>query len=152
MMKHVNQKAISTCLLPQLDRGYSLSEIAIITRAAPARALGLVNKGHLGVGADADITVYTDDENREHMFNAPRYVIKAGKPIIEDHEFVDDHMGRFLHTEPPHDPAIEDQVRPFFEDYYSIRFNNYRVDASYLHDHEVIPLRNSGGKRKKGSK
>lgn len=152
MMKQVNQKAISNCLLPQLDREYSLYEIAIITRAAPARALGLTNKGHLGAGADADVTVYTDDENREHMFNAPRYVIKAGKPIIEDHEFVDDHIGRFLHTEPGYDAAIEDQIRPFFEDYYSIRFNNYRVDASYLHDHEVIPLRNSGNGRKKGSK
>ena len=152
MMKQVNQKAISNCLLPQLDREYSLYEIAIITRAAPARALGLMNKGHLGTGADADVTIYTDDENREHMFNAPRYVIKAGKLIIEDHEFVDDHIGRFLHTEPGHDDAIEDQIRPFFEDYYSIQFNNYRVDSSYLHDHEVIPLRNSGNGRKKGKK
>ena len=152
MMKQVNQKAISNCLLPQLDREYSLYEIAIITRAAPARALGLANKGHLGVGADADITIYTDDENRERMFNAPRYVIKAGKPIIEDHEFVDDHIGRFLHTEPEYDSAIEDQIRPFFDDYYSIQFNNYRVDASYLHDHEVIPLRNSGNGRKKKGK
>ncbi len=152
MMGRVNQKAIKNCLLPQLDREYTLSEIAIITRAAPARALGLVNKGHLGTGADADITIYTDDENRERMFNAPRYVIKAGKMIIEDHEFVDDHIGRFLHTEPEHDPAIEDQIRPFFEDYYSIQFNNYRVDASYLHDHEVIPLRRSGsGRKKRGS-
>ena len=152
MMKQVNQKAISNSLLPQLDREYSLYEIAIITRAAPARALGLANKGHLGVGADADITIYTDDENREHMFNAPRYVIKAGKPIIEDHEFVDDHIGRFLHTEPGYDDAIEDQIRPFFDDYYSIQFNNYRVDSSYLHDHEVIPLRNSGNGRKKRGK
>ena len=152
MMKQVNQKAISNCLLPQLDREYSLYEIAIITRAAPARALGLANKGHLGVGADADITIYTDDENRERMFNAPRYVIKAGKPIIEDHEFVDDHIGRFLHTAPEYDAAIEDQIRPFFDDYYSIQFNNYRVDSSYLHDHEVIPLRNSGNGRKKKGK
>ncbi|MDE0301732.1 MAG: formylmethanofuran dehydrogenase subunit A [Gammaproteobacteria bacterium] len=152
MMKQVNQKAISNSLLPQLDREYSLYEIAIITRAAPARALGLANKGHLGVGADADITIYTDDENRERMFNAPRYVIKAGKPIIEDHEFVDDHIGRFLHAEPVYDPAIEDHIRPFFDDYYSIQFNNYRVDASYLHDHEVMPLRNSGNGRKKKGK
>ena len=151
MMKTVNQKAIRNCLLPQLEREYSLSEIAIITRAAPARALGLANKGHLGVGADADITVYTDDENREHMFNAPRYVIKSGKMIIENHEFVADHLGRLLHIEPGHDDAIEDQIRPFFEDYYSIRFNNYRVADSYLHDHEVIPLRDPGKQPKKES-
>ena len=152
MMKTVNQKAIRNCLLPQLEREYSLSEIAIITRAAPARALGLANKGHLGVGADADITIYTDDENREHMFNAPRYVIKSGKMIIENHEFVADHLGRLLHIEPGYDDAIEDQIRPFFDDYYSIRFNNYRVADSYLHDHEVIPLRDPGKQPKKGSK
>ena len=151
MMGRVNQKAIRNCLLPQLEREYSLYEIAIITRAAPARALGLAGKGHLGLGADADITIYTDDENRERMFNAPRYVIKSGKLIIEDHEFVADHIGRLLHTEPGYDDAIEDQIRPFFEDYYSIRFNNYRVADSYLHDHEVIPLRSSGGRGKKES-
>ena len=37
---------------------YTLSEIAIITSAGPARALGLSQKGHLGVGADADVTIY----------------------------------------------------------------------------------------------
>ena len=30
----------------------------IITSAGPARALGLSQKGHLGVGADADVTMY----------------------------------------------------------------------------------------------
>ena len=58
---------------------YSLSEIAIITRAGPARILGLKNKGHLGVGADADITIYTPDPNRETMFALPR-VRNQGRP------------------------------------------------------------------------
>ena len=34
------------------------TDIAIISRAGPARALGLERKGHLGVGADGDIAVY----------------------------------------------------------------------------------------------
>lgn len=147
MIGRVNQKAMRNCLLPQLEREYTLSEIAIITRAAPARALGLKNKGHLGVGADADLTVYTEDADRERMFNAPRYVIKDGKPIIEDHEFVADHTGRFLHTEPGYDDAIESELRPFFEDFYSVRFNNYRVGEAYLHDHEVIPPHAGPAKR-----
>jgi formylmethanofuran dehydrogenase subunit A len=29
-----------------------------MTRAGQAKALGLKNKGHLGVGADADIAIY----------------------------------------------------------------------------------------------
>src|SRR5262249_25635918 len=42
--------------LAELMRAYSLAEIAVITRAGPARMLGLRHKGHLGPGADADVT------------------------------------------------------------------------------------------------
>ncbi|MFQ5658968.1 MAG: formylmethanofuran dehydrogenase subunit A [Gammaproteobacteria bacterium] len=139
--KHVNQKAISKSLLPDLDREYTLNEIAIITRAGPARVLGLANKGHLGVGAEADITIYDEHQDKEIMFSAPRYVIKSGKPIIEDHEFTQDHIGRLLHVTPKYDEAIVDSVRPFFEDYYSIEFDNYAVADRYLHDHEIIPTK-----------
>ena len=46
---------------PTWTAQYTLSEIAIITRAGPARILGLEHKGHLGPGADADVTIYTPD-------------------------------------------------------------------------------------------
>jgi formylmethanofuran dehydrogenase subunit A len=137
-MGRVNQKAIAKTALNDLDREYTLNEIAIITRAGPARALGLKNKGHLGTGADADITIYDDMENKEMMFNAPRYVLKSGIPIIADHEFRGDYTGRLLHITPEYDETIEDTIRPFFEDFYTIEFDNYAVSDSYLHDHEVI--------------
>ena len=135
----VNQKAIrKTMLLDDLDREYSLQEIAIVTRAGPARLLGLRNKGQLGVGADADVTIYEEHDDKEQMFSAPRYVIKDGQLIIEDHEFRSDHEGRLLHVAPEYDPEIEQAIRPFFEDYYTIEFNNYAVNDSYLHRHETI--------------
>ena len=138
-IKRVNQKAIGkTMLLDNLDREYTMQEIAIITRAAPARALGLHNKGHLGVGADADITIYEEQEDKEQMFNAPRYVIKDGELIIEDHEFRADHEGRLLHTAPDYDTGIVETLRPFFDSYYSIEFDNYAVSDRYLHHHQVI--------------
>jgi formylmethanofuran dehydrogenase subunit A len=138
----VNQKAIAkTVLRDDLEREYTLQEIAIITRAGPARALGLAHKGHLGVGADADLTIYDEHEDKERMFNAPRYVIKDGRLIIEDHEFRADHEGRLLHVEPAYDPDIEQTLRPFFEDYYTIQFDNYAVPDRYLHQHEVIPTK-----------
>ncbi len=142
-ISRVNQKAMNKSILRELKREYTLSEIAIITRAGPAKCLGLANKGHLGVGADADITIYDDQEDKELMFNAPRYVIKSGQPVIEDHEFTTDYYGKTLHVQPEFDPSIENSLRPFFEDYYSIRFNNYAVSDHYLHDHEFIPLRKS---------
>jgi formylmethanofuran dehydrogenase subunit A len=137
-MGRVNQKAIAKTALNDLDREYTLNEIAIITRAGPARALGLKNKGHLGTGADADITIYDDMENKEMMFNAPRYVLKSGIPIIADHEFRGDYTGRLLHITPEYDETIEETIKPFFENFYTIEFDNYAVDDSYLHDHEVI--------------
>ncbi len=142
-MGHVNQKAIAKTELNDLDREFTLNEIAIITRAGPARALGLQNKGHLGPGADADITIYDEMEDKEMMFNAPRYVIKSGIPIIADHEFKEDHIGKLLHITPEYDKKIEEKVQPFFEDYYSIEFANYAVSDSYLHDHEIIATKTS---------
>ncbi|MDX1519571.1 MAG: amidohydrolase family protein, partial [Gammaproteobacteria bacterium] len=138
-MKKVNQKARDKTQLRDMKREYTLNEIAIITRAGPARALNLKNKGHLGAGADADITIYDEQEDKEAMFNAPRYVIKSGQPIISNHEFTGDHIGKVLHTTPEFDADIESIVQPFFEDYYSIEFANYAVSDHYLHEHEIIP-------------
>jgi formylmethanofuran dehydrogenase subunit A len=137
-MARVNHKAIEKTSLPDLEREFTLQEIAIITRAGPARLLGLRDKGHLGVGADADITIYDEQDDKEQMFSVPRYVIKDGRMIIEDHEFRADHEGRILHVEPDYDPAIEEVIQPFFEDYYTIRFENYPVTEIYLPRHQAV--------------
>src|SRR5262249_32027804 len=52
-LKALPQKARARIVLPDLKREYTLSEIAVISSAGPARALGLSRKGHLRVGADA---------------------------------------------------------------------------------------------------
>lgn len=145
-VRSVNQKAMEqTVLLDGLEREYSLQEIAIITRAGPAKLLGLANKGHLGVGADGDITIYMEGDDKEEMFSTPRYVFKDGQMIIEDGEFRSDHEGRVLHVAPDYDPNIEQIIRPFFEDYYTIQFDNYAVSESYLHEHQVVPTENQKG-------
>jgi formylmethanofuran dehydrogenase subunit A len=139
-MAKVNQHALDhSGLRDCASREYSLSEIAIITRAGPARLLGLTRKGHLGVGADADVTIYEEDADKEKMFSTPRYVIKDGEPVIEDHEFRAEHHGRVFHVAPDYDPAIEQVIQPFFEDYYTIRFANYPVADRYIPYHETIP-------------
>ena len=142
-ISRVNQKAMDKCGLRDLDREYTLNEIAIITRAAPARALNLKNKGHLAAGADADITIYDEMADKEQMFSTPRYVIKSGNMIIRNHEFIGDHSGRILHVVPEYDTQIAETVRPFFEEYYSIEFDNYAVSDRYLHEHEIISTLNS---------
>jgi formylmethanofuran dehydrogenase subunit A len=136
---NVNQKAIANTNLLDIDREFTMQEIAIISRAAPAKLLGLSNKGHIGIGADADVTIYDEMEDREAMFNAARYVIKSGELFINNHEFCSDLDGRIIHVAPQYDKAIEDKIRPFFEDYYTIQFDNYAVDDDYVHGAEIIP-------------
>jgi formylmethanofuran dehydrogenase subunit A len=124
--------------LVDLDREYTLNEIAIITRAGPARILGLKNKGHLGVGADADITIYTPHENKEMMFEMPRVVIKSGQVIVEQGEVRDPILGRTLHVAPEYDLEVEPDIQAWFEKNYSIQWRNYPVDNSYLHEPEIV--------------
>ena len=140
-MDQVNQKALDRSALRNCqEREYTLSEIAIITRAGPARLLGLAAKGHLGPGADADVTIYEEDDDKEKMFSTPRYVIKDGELVVEDHEFRADHGGgRILHVAPEYDRQIERVIKPFFEDFYTIRFANYPVDDRYAPHHQIIP-------------
>jgi formylmethanofuran dehydrogenase subunit A len=129
----VNKKAMRrTVLLDDLDREYTLEEIAIVTRAGPARLLGLRDKGHLGVGADADITIYDDRDDREAMFAAPRHVIKDGRPIVEDGELRDAVPGNLLRVGAEYDPSIEPTLEALFEDRYSVRFASYPVREPWL--------------------
>ncbi len=130
-IKKVNSKAIAKTLLPDLDREYSLFEIAIITRAAPAHILGLKNKGHLGIGADADITIYDKHEDKEKMFSSPRYVIKEGRVLVKDGHICQETYGKTLFVSPQYDPAIEKNIRQYFKKYYTIEFENYPVQLEH---------------------
>jgi len=132
-LRRAHKKAIqSTVLLDDLDREYTLEEIAIVTRAGPARLLGLRDKGHLGPGADADVTIYDEREDREEMFATPRYVIKGGRVVVRDGELVDAPAGDLLRVAAGHDPAIEDVLREQFEERYSVEFDSYPVREPWL--------------------
>jgi formylmethanofuran dehydrogenase subunit A len=126
--------------LADLDREYTLGEITIITRAAPARILGLPHKGHLGTGADADVVIYTPDENKETMFALPRMVIKDGRVLLDQCELRETPLGKTLHVEPAYDYDDEPIIRDWFEENYSLRWRNYSIDGSYAPYAEIIPM------------
>ncbi len=132
---HVRERSC----LADLDRQYSLSEICIITRAGPARMLGLAHKGHLGPGADADVTIYAPHENKQTMFEFPRYVVKSGELLVDDGEIRDTTYGKLLHVAPDYDRDRETEIADWFEKYYTIRFRNYPVGNEYLYDSETVP-------------
>jgi formylmethanofuran dehydrogenase subunit A len=119
--------------LRSIDREYTLSEICILTRAGPARMLGLANKGHLGEGADADITLYSPSADGEQMFQLPRHVLKGGVFVIRDGELLAENsagepiFGQTLSVCPDYDPAAEKHIAEWFNQHYSIRFRNYAM-------------------------
>ncbi len=132
-LRRANKRAIQrTVLLDDLEREYTLEEIAIVTRAGPARLLGLRDKGHLGAGADADVTIYDERADREEMFATPRYVIKGGRVVVREGELVEALAGDLLRVTVPHDPAVEDVLRDRFEERYTVQFDSYPVSEPWL--------------------
>ncbi|HEX5272144.1 MAG TPA: formylmethanofuran dehydrogenase subunit A [Gemmataceae bacterium] len=138
-LKRLAPKALKRIVLPELDREYTLSEIAILTSAGPARALGLPQKGHLGVGADADIAVFNQEKDAAHMFAYPRYVLKGGEVVIEEGEIRKTVEGKGLLVKPAYDEKVEDFIRPLFQQFYTMSFDNYPVEMERIEHPEVRP-------------
>jgi formylmethanofuran dehydrogenase subunit A len=129
-LKLVNQKLLAgSALLDGLDRQFTLGEIAIITRAGPARLLGLRHKGHLGVGADADITVYGRQDDIAQMFASPRYVLKQGEIVVEEGQLRRTPAGRRLYLRPGYDDAIIPGLRSHFDRFSTVQFDHYPVQG-----------------------
>jgi formylmethanofuran dehydrogenase subunit A len=122
-------------VLSDLTREYTLEEIAIITRAAPARMLGLTHKGHLGPGADGDVAIYAPDADKQRMFELPRYVLKHGEVVVDNGEVRATPLGSTLSVSPEYDPAAISRIRPWFEDHSTLQFANYPV-----RDEDVVNL------------
>jgi formylmethanofuran dehydrogenase subunit A len=136
-MKKLSPKALKRIVLPEITREYSLYEIAIITSAGPARALGLAQKGQLGVGADADVAIFNEDSDVARMFTYPRYVIKGGEVVLEEGEIRNPVQGRGLVVRPTFDEKVEDFIRPLFQQYYTMSFDNYPVEMERLEHPDV---------------
>lgn len=138
-LQRLHRKVREQSLLRDLDREYTLGEIATITRAAPARMLGLSQKGHLGPGADADVAIYTPSDDRLAMFSLPRHVIKSGQVVIRDGEWQTPLEGSTLFADAAFDNGYLPEFADWFERHYSIEFGNYGVLDGELHSLSAQP-------------
>jgi formylmethanofuran dehydrogenase subunit A len=119
-------------VLGSIRRELSLYEIAIMTRAGPARLLGLKDRGHLGAGAAADIAVYRDDADREAMFTTPEYVFKDGTLVASAGRIVALPTGGTHFVAPDYDRAIEKTLRKHWADHGSMRFEHVAIGRDEL--------------------
>ncbi|MEM1538353.1 MAG: formylmethanofuran dehydrogenase subunit A [Candidatus Nezhaarchaeales archaeon] len=157
VMDKVNKRALKKSALPAIDRELTFYEVAITTRAAPAKLLGLTGKGHLGVGADADVAIYNvnpkevdpskSPEIIEKAFKRAAYTIKGGEIVVKDGEIVQHIYGKTLYVKPevPEDllKATLNDVEPKFKEWYSISFSNYPIMDHEVRALKAIPVKTS---------
>jgi formylmethanofuran dehydrogenase subunit A len=124
---NLNLDAQKMSTLASIDREYSLYEIAIMTRAGAAKLVGLHDRGHLGIGAAADITVYTDIADREKMFEKPDYVFKDGQLVVKDGSIVRVVWGATHTVKPEFDRGIEKDIKQYFDKYHTINMEHMKV-------------------------
>ncbi|MBW0002072.1 MAG: formylmethanofuran dehydrogenase subunit A [Hyphomicrobiales bacterium] len=134
--------ALAMTTLPSLGREYTLFEIATMTRAAPAKLLGLKDRGHLAQGALADIAVYHDRQDRAEMFRAAHLVFKNGKLVVRDGKVTREIKGKTLHVTPSHDAAIDRKLDRYYEHLYGVPRRSFVVPHEarcFLGEFEQVP-------------
>ena len=133
-LARIHPDAAAHSQLASLEREFSLYEIAVMTRAAPARSLGLSDRGHLGSGAAADIAVYREDPDREKMFASPTHVFKDGELVARDGRIVKVVRGATHVVRPEYDRGIERRLKAYFDRYHTLRFGNFAISDAELAD------------------
>ena len=126
-----------------------------MTRAGQAKALGLKNKGHLGVGADADVAIFninpeTTDIARKYKsvrraFKHAAYTIKDGQIVVKDGEVVSKASGRtmWLDVQTKEPCKIDDDMRLKFKQYWTVDYDNYPVYDRYVKVKDPITVKAS---------
>jgi len=141
----IHKLGVERTRITSTDRELSLYDIATVTRATPARTIGLLHrKGHLGEGADGDVTIYDinpgdfdsgDYKKIEEKFSRAAYTIKGGEVIVVNGIIKKVNSGRTFWVDRHVDEDVEkEMLKDVKEDfkYYTTNFDNYGVDMHYL--------------------
>jgi formylmethanofuran dehydrogenase subunit A len=143
-LKKCHKKAQKKSLLPSIERELTLYDLAIVTRAGQAKALGLKDKGHLGVGADADVAIYnvnpekidiaTKYKTTRRAFGKAAYTIKDGKVVVKDGEIVQHVDGKtmWLDVQTAEAVKIDEEIKRKFKEYWTVEYENYPVFDRYV--------------------
>ena len=151
--KECHKWAYDKSTLGGVDRELSLYEMAIVTRANPARTIGMAyRKGHLGTGADGDVTIYDIDPTKLNLndtkaltakLSRPDYTIKDGRIVAKKGEIVSVPEGRRFFCRPYVEDELEKDmlrdVKDWFK-YYTVGFANYPVPDKYLKNPVAIQV------------
>jgi formylmethanofuran dehydrogenase subunit A len=98
-----------------------------MTRAGAAKLIGLKDRGGLSAGNWADITVYTDNNDRQKMFEKPNYVFKDGQLVVFDGKVVSTKWGTTHVVHPDFDPSVEKGLKDYFDRYMTMKLGNFKI-------------------------
>ncbi len=145
-----SDKVASASIIAGLDRELDLYEIAQMTRAGPARALGLSHiYGGLKPGMDADIAIYDLNPEKEmsadtieKAFTAADLVLKSGSIVVKDGQVADNGTKRTLWVDVKtnENPQVMRDIDQKFLKYYSVTKANYEVQGHYVPNPRVIEV------------
>jgi len=153
VLRKINKRARKKSLLPTIDRELSLYELAVVTRAGQAKALGLKDKGHLGVGADADIAIYNINPERadpskkfeaaRQAFTSAAYTIKSGQIVVKNGEIVKPIFGKtyWVDVKTSMPQEVNDDIKKKFREYWTVEYENYPIQEGFLHSSAQLTVK-----------
>jgi len=127
VLSTIHPEAQKMTTLASIEREYSLQEIAIMTRAGAARLIGLQDRGGLSTGNWADITVYTDNVDRQLMFEKPDYVFKDGELVVVDGKVIHTKWGTTHVVKPDWDASVEKDLQKYFDRFLTMKLGNFKI-------------------------
>ena len=133
-----SDKVISATNIHSIDTELSLYEIAQMTRAGPAKALGLSHMfGGLAIGMDANVGIFdldyssmpTDPEEIERAFSHASCFIKSGEIVVKDGDVISHGNKRTLwvNAKVKENPQVIRDIHDKFLKDYSVGSDTYQV-------------------------
>lgn len=127
-LSQLNPQAVEMSLLKELKKEFSLYDVAIMTRTAAAQMLGLKDRGHLKIGAMADIAIYHPQADKEAMFNRADFVFKNGELVIKNGEVQARKNGTTQTIQTYFDSQIKHDVQAYYDQFYNLKLHNFQVE------------------------
>ena len=127
--------------LAGLEREYTLSDVVSMTSWGPAKALGLEDRGHLGLGARADIRCYQPQADVEAMFTMPKWVMRAGEIVVKDGQIVAHQAGQTLAVRPEWDEDRRQRIYDALSPVISVAPQSYALGDRPHDELKVVPCK-----------
>ena len=129
------------------------SQLKATRRAGQVKALGLKVKGHLGIGADADVAIFKinpekidiakDYKKVRRAFGDTAYTIKGGDIVAKDGEILQPVDGKtiWLDVQTSEQVKVDDEMKRRFKEYWTVEYENYPVSDHYIKVSSPITLK-----------